>query len=558
MVLPLLASTLEPVRPGWMQEASPRQTTSLQKPPSPRHAASPQQKFLHSWESETSESTMDEVTEEAGIADSSAMETGIRGSAQSWQRVSVGHRRSFSDGYGSTAAISNAAGLVATAGQQYPATNGARGEQPRGEQTWHRRGSSSDAAVGLPLRVPSPGATPADAGPVGHLRYGGKDFEYLEVGSPPSRLQCVGIESPEEGNPKVKLPKVKLPPEAAGWTRFEVDLFLLSEGEYHPEKMARLRRLPTRQGGIKGSGAYEEVHGRVSVLSPTMSSRQHYHEQLWACFEAQTWQDKELIVVETYERSPSEFLERMAKQDSRLIHISFRRPPGCDFSVGLKRNMTMHLASGNYVANFDDDDIYAATYLSKMVGEMQARSLSALTLSTWYNYIVPRRVCAYSDPVGENSDADSWTTEDADELEEVLYGYGFSYVHLRKAGLALPYPNVYFAEDAPFFLTLKEELGASQVGLLRDEEGLCMHIVHRANSTGCEGESISRELLQEELDGLAVAGLPVFQRFLDLQNASWWELLPFLRWQPATPRPLLTSGLLMYTCRACQVPEKGL
>jgi len=49
----------------------------------------------------------------------------------------------------------------------------------------------------------------------------------------------------------------------------------------------------------------------------------------------------------------------------------FKRPPGEDFSVGLKRNMTLHLASGQFIVNFDDDDIYAASYVSKAVGELQ-------------------------------------------------------------------------------------------------------------------------------------------------------------------------------------------
>merc|ERR1712176_850861 len=116
-----------------------------------------------------------------------------------------------------------------------------------------------------------------------------------------------------------------------------------------------------------------------------------------------------------------------------------------------KRNMTLHLASGSVVCNFDDDDIYAANYVQKMVGEMQAKGLSAITLSSWYNYIVPRRVCAYSDP------GSWWGPADAEELEEVLYGYGFSYVHLRCISLVFPSPDVHFAEDAPFFLKLKEE-----------------------------------------------------------------------------------------------------
>jgi len=454
--------------------------------------------------------------------------------ASSRRPSSSGHRRCLSDSCGA-GAVTVAPMATSSTGQHPWVAKAVEREVsevgPLLGTSSHRRcgsmGSDARIPVGPTMHLRS---TSVIASPVlaGHRRCRSEGYQYLAFTGPQAPLKCEGIDAPE-GKPKV----LQLPPEAEGWTRFEVDLWQLSEGEYHPGKMTQQRRIPWGHGGAKGAplvgtGAYQEVPGRVSVVSPTMSSRQHYHEQLWACFEAQTWEDKELIVVETYETSPSVFLQEMAKKDSRLIHISFRRPVGRDFSVGLKRNMTMHLASGSYIANFDDDDIYAANYLSKMVGEIQAKGVSAITLSSWYNYIVPRKVCAYSDPVLAHLDTDE---TDADELDEILYGYGFSYVHVRAVGLALPYPDVVFAEDAPFYLKMRKELGDSKVVLMRDEEGLCMHIVHRANSTGVEGESISHDLKPAEVSKLAVADLPVFQRFLEL-NASWWEMLPFPRWQP--------------------------
>jgi hypothetical protein len=283
------------------------------------------------------------------------------------------------------------------------------------------------------------------------------------------------------------------------------------------------------------AGVNQEVAGRVSVVSPSMSSRQHYHEQLWACFDAQTWEDKELIVVETYETSPSAFLQQKAKEDPRLVHVCFQRAHGHDFSVGLKRDMTLHLASGSVVVNFDDDDIYADNYITEMVSEMNARGLVALTLSTWYNYIVPKQVCAYSDP-------NSWEPWDEDELAEVLYGYGFSYVHRRAFGLMFPYPDVEFAEDAPFLLTLKKVLGDEKVGLRTDTQGICMHIVHRANSTGIDGESISHEVSRAELDKLAVARLPIFQQYLEMHATSFWDKLPFSTWRLSFLTPAKPAG----------------
>lgn len=239
-----------------------------------------------------------------------------------------------------------------------------------------------------------------------------------------------------------------------------------------------------------------------------MSSRQHFHEQLWASFVAQTWQDKELIVLETYEDEPSKFLREIAAKDSRLVLCSFKRKAGEDFNVGMKRNMTLHLASGEFIANFDDDDIYAPTYIQKMVTELKDRNAEAIKLSTWYNHFVQSGTVGYTDPLREwEVPVEELSTSD---IDEVIYGYGFSYVYRRRSALALPYPSIEFAEDAPFLLRLRKQFGDKKVVLKPDHEGLCMHLVHRANSAG--HMPIAREVRQHELDGLDVA--PLFKEYL--------------------------------------------
>lgn len=343
-----------------------------------------------------------------------------------------------------------------------------------------------------------------------------------------------GIDAPEDFEAKVSLP-----PESSreGWSLFEKDLYLQSDGLYHPGKMAQRRRPPAHDPSTawRGNGRSQQVSGRVSIVSPTMSSRQHFHEILWGCFNAQTWPDKELIVVETYTDSPSAFLEQTAKEDPRLVHVRFKVDPDEDFSVGLKRNMTLHLASGEFIANFDDDDVYAPAYVTKMVTHLQEHDLTAVTLSHWYNYFVRDGSCGFSDK-------ECWDVSDLEELEEVLYGYGFSYVHRRHEALLMPYPNVDFAEDAPFMLTLRQVLGDHKVGLKNDEEGLCMHIIHRANSTG--DPDYARKVGPSEIRDLEVASSPQFRQYLDSQPPMCW-----LSSLPPLPFPLWPwSSVLSATC----------
>ena len=237
-----------------------------------------------------------------------------------------------------------------------------------------------------------------------------------------------------------------------------------------------------------------EVVGRVSVVTPTTASRARFHPQLWQCFVNQSWPDKELVVVETYHDEPSAFFESIARVDNRLKYVAIKRPVGEDLTVGAKRNATILLASGQYIVNFDDDDLYADMYVEHMVTAMQQRNLVALTLSGWHNFFEARGTAGYSGP-------NSWDPEDQEEMDEILYGYGFSYVHLRVMALFFPYPNLAFAEDAPFMLKLRQKMG--RVGLLEDVEGLCLHIVHSTSST--PDPQISNTLTEEELDDLAVS-----------------------------------------------------
>ena len=172
---------------------------------------------------------------------------------------------------------------------------------------------------------------------------------------------------------------------------------------------------------------------------------------------------------------PSAFFQSIALVDSRLKYTAIKRAVGEDLTVGAKRSLTILLASGQYIVNFDDDDVYADRYVERMVDEMKRRNLVAFTLSGWHNFFEARGSAGYSGP-------NSWDPEDQNEMDEILYGYGFSYVHLRVMALFFSYPNLAFAEDAPFMLKLREKMG--RVGLMEDVEGLCLHIVQQHSRSG--------------------------------------------------------------------------
>ena len=89
----------------------------------------------------------------------------------------------------------------------------------------------------------------------------------------------------------------------------------------------------------------------------------------------------------------------------------------------------------------------------------------------WHNFFEARGSAGYRNP-------NPGIRKDEDEMDEILYGYGFSYVHLRVMAMFYPYPNWPLRRDAPFMLKLRQKMGADLIGLLEDVEGLCLHIVH--------------------------------------------------------------------------------
>merc|ERR1712151_785636 len=146
------------------------------------------------------------------------------------------------------------------------------------------------------------------------------------------------------------------------------------------------------------------------------------------------------------------------------------------------------------------------------VKEMQSKDLHGVTLSSWYNFYTGSGACTFSDP----ESWEEWASDQA-ELDAILYGYGFSYAHRRFVSLESPYPDVRFAEDAPFFLGLKKLYGDNKVALLKDEAGICMHIMHRANSAQVLGTD---DVDEEDIDGLAIAGLAPFKQYREAANLA--------------------------------------
>ncbi|CAK9087300.1 unnamed protein product [Durusdinium trenchii] len=263
-----------------------------------------------------------------------------------------------------------------------------------------------------------------------------------------------------------------LPQEALDWDERECSMWFCSGGAVHPRQIRTKSRSKPKM---------EEVKGRVSIVTPTTESRHKFHEQLYRCFDAQTWPDKELVIVETYTSSPSEFFAQKAQMDPRVVYVKFQRSIGDDFSIGLKRNVGTHLASGEVIASFDDDDLYAPPYLDTMVNALQDRRALAVKLSNWYVYHIDTDTWSFCDPIawGLTKGLD----ETSDKVKSWAYGYGFSYVYRRQCGLDLWYGNINLGEDFNWMMQLQLRRGERSVHLVPDDFGMCLHVQHGGNTS---------------------------------------------------------------------------
>ncbi|KAH8050851.1 hypothetical protein JL722_11194 [Aureococcus anophagefferens] len=136
-----------------------------------------------------------------------------------------------------------------------------------------------------------------------------------------------------------------------------------------------------------------DAHPLVSVVAPTTPSRRWAHASLYACFDRQTWPNKELVVLETgrpgdpslgwprmgsngwapaakkaaaakTRRPESEFFKALG--DGRVAYVH----EDADHPIGVKRNRLGSLAKGQIIVQFDDDDVYLADYVDRMVGAL--------------------------------------------------------------------------------------------------------------------------------------------------------------------------------------------
>jgi len=329
-----------------------------------------------------------------------------------------------------------------------------------------------------------------------------------------------------------------VPAEALKWTPTDVALYVLSWTRFDPKRDGRHDPVSEE--------TKQSEEPLISVCIPTSTRRHYLHQLMYQNYKRQHYKNKELVVVDTG-RVPSQFLQDKAKkekdviyrffavEDARQDRMTLRTPmsyvPRRDtWSLGFKRNVAAHLARGECIAHFDDDDLYSPIYLNYMKdklfdsmrpgpdrpelrGEVRYKlgrcpEIPAIvTLCQWHTFDFFDQTFHMMDPMNDPATPQEWK-------EPMVWGYGFSYMYTKLAWEKHAFPDREDCEDDVFMTQLRHDPSASveTVKLPGNNRGLVAHSYH-GNNTGVMEYDGKRRL------GNPLAKIP----------GGFEDLLPFIR-----------------------------
>lgn len=152
-------------------------------------------------------------------------------------------------------------------------------------------------------------------------------------------------------------------------------------------KKVPYQRFPA--GVTSAADVFEIVEGssgipKVSCLMVTRGNIE-LAKTAYYSFRLQTWSNKELIIICD---SNAEELRKMVALDDRVRFVEV--PSG--FSLGELRNISVSQASGDFVCQWDDDDLYAPERISISLGVLLSASVDAVFLNSWIVWWMQRNL----------------------------------------------------------------------------------------------------------------------------------------------------------------------
>jgi glycosyltransferase involved in cell wall biosynthesis len=261
-----------------------------------------------------------------------------------------------------------------------------------------------------------------------------------------------------------------------------------------------------RRGSGVESGAtsrsFPKVQGlpTVSIITPTRD-RPHCLKRLCSCVLEQDWPNIEWLILDDSRRASPDF-DNQTDERFHYFHETTKR------SLGMKRNELVRRSAGEIVVHFDDDDFYASSYVSNAVNSLVSEGADIRKLVGLFIYDDRFKKLFYWDQEGKpqwqficKSDLPLGTRMFDKIVEQRAerhrLGYGFSYVYKRTLWEKVQFPDVEFAEDLEF---MKSALALGCYShFAHDTTGVCVHIIHGANLSGCFPQYVLPDFLLESI-----------------------------------------------------------
>lgn len=209
-------------------------------------------------------------------------------------------------------------------------------------------------------------------------------------------------------------------------------------------------------------------------------------------------------------------LEWLIEDDSDEEHVFFRElnDPRVSYvhyseqlTVGVKRNNLADRSRGTFIVHFDDDDYYAPGYVLAQISALTKSGAELIKLCGFYVYdqrsdnlfywdqtdrVRLRFTCKSGLPLSTRPPGGA----NPSRAEQHQQGFGFSYVYSRSLWGRLRFADVTLCEDLDFVSRAQQ---IATVTMLQDHDGICIHVIHRSNLSGCYPQFIFPPFLMVQL-----------------------------------------------------------
>ena len=247
---------------------------------------------------------------------------------------------------------------------------------------------------------------------------------------------------------------------------------------------------------------------KVSIITPSYGRPALLERQL-AVVTAQTMDDFEWLILDD---SPEPAACFAGLNDPR---VRYHHQPGAKMLVPAKRNWLCEQARAPVIAQFDDDDYYAPTYLATMLSRLETSGTDLVKLSGWFVYSALLKRLGWWDTTNllglhftfgpEPVLRGIFNQSAPDNMKSNWLGYGFSYVFKKTMWQAAPFPPMEYASDSGFVMAAMNK--GCRIEHFADTEGLCLHILRTDNMSRSFPQYLLPDFMMEKLFGPAVRPL---------------------------------------------------